>query len=121
MAVKPFDLERLRHNWDRLEEIGTAPLPERLVEVRAPADPYPDLRSALARIGTLARERHPRRMTALSPFLEDAAGLLDRMEAASSPGPDAKVADTGALKEQLRKVLDDLEDLFEVYAGIGLR
>lgn len=135
MAGDPFDLERLRRNFDRAIAPAPPPLPPRFAEVQAPLDPYPEARRLLERITALARQRFPDRQKSLAPFLAEAADLLHRMQAASAPSSEGASSaagegapgteappkeDVAALRGQLQEVLYDLEDLFEVYAGIGL-
>lgn len=121
MALKPFDIERLRRNWDLSVEPPQPPVPERIAKVRVPDNPYPEARRLLERITTTARSRFPARQKAIGPFLDEARGLVDRMEAAAAGGGAAAgEEDVSALRGELQKVLHDLEDLFEVYAGIGL-
>ena len=125
MVVKPFELERLRRNWDRAAEPASPPLPERFERVRPAIDPYPEARRVLARIDAMTKSEFSERGRGLGPFLAEAQDLLARIQAASSPrdaaNPGAPIEDAAALRDQFQKVLNDLEDLFEVYAGIGLR
>jgi hypothetical protein len=119
VALKPFDVERLRRNWDLAIEPPQPPLPERIAKVRPPESPYPEARRLLERITATARSRFPSRQKALGPFLDEARRLVDRMEAAAA-GAAAGEDDVAALRGELQKVLHDLEDLFEVYSGIGI-
>ena len=115
MSSKPFDIDRLRKNWEQAVEPEPARLPARIARVRRPRDPVAEAKELLERITTLARAQFPAHMATLSPFLAEALDLIVRMEGESK----ASTEDPSALRQALQKVLHDLEDLFEVFARIG--
>jgi hypothetical protein len=120
--MKEFDLVRLRQNWDRAAEPPTPPLPPRLALVEAPRDPYPEAARLLARIDQAIEREHAARLPALRTFMSEAKGLFERLERTRAPVPSAEAPpeDPAKLREELQKVLFDLEDLLEVALGIGL-
>lgn len=111
-----FDLDRLRQNWDRAATPPRETLPARLQGVATPRDPVPEAEQLLARISTLARDRFSAQRASLDPFLNEATALLQEMKELS-----ATQGDAGPVRKKFLATLDDLQDLFEVYAGIGLR
>jgi hypothetical protein len=127
-APADFDVERLRRLWDGADPVPVPASPAIVARVETPINPFPEARRLLQGITAIAATHPPFRQKArsLKPFLDEAEGLLSRMEKASPPEsanlPEGQPSEEiEPLREQLRKVLDDLEDLFEVYAGIGLR
>ena len=112
MARDHFDLDSVRKNWDRAVVPERAPLPPKFAEVRTPRDPFAAARALLARVRARALGDLAANAVALTPFLNRAADLLERMEAAPSEG-------RAPLAQEFLKTLEDLEDLFEVFAGIG--
>jgi hypothetical protein len=116
MTRKPFDIERLRKNWERAVEPEPARLPAKIAHVRRPRDPFAEAKNVLERITTLARAQFPGHMSTLAPFLAEALDLIGRMEGSQSTTP---AEDPSALRQEFQKVLNDLEDLFEVFARIG--
>ena len=122
MVTTPFDLERVRRNWDRAAGSTVVPLPARFADVPAARDPYPEARRILDRLSVLCRAEFPRQAPKLAPFLAEASTLLGQLVASAASGAGAEAtADPAPLRADLQKVLDDLQDLCEVYAGIGLR
>jgi hypothetical protein len=116
MTGKPFDIERLRKNWERAAPPEPARLPAKIARVRRPRDPFAEATTLLDRITTLARAEFPAHMATLSPFIAEAVEIVRRMQGSESAAP---AEDLGALRQEFQKVLDDLEDLFEVFARIG--
>jgi hypothetical protein len=112
MARDHFDLDSVRKNWDRATVPERAPLPAKLAEVRAPRDPFAAARALLTRVRARALDDLAPNTEAIAPFLNRAADLLARMEAAPREG-------RAPLAQEFLKTLEDLEDLFEVFAGIG--
>jgi hypothetical protein len=128
MTRDPFDLEKVRRNWARA--VAPRPedaAPERFAHVKPPPDLRPEARALLERIRRLALLRFAEREGALTPFLDDASMRLEHLSPDPPPaggapdeaaGPGA-AEDPGATRDELQKVLYDLEDLFEVFAEIG--
>jgi hypothetical protein len=131
MTLKPFDIERVKHNWDRVAAAPSEPLPQRLLALTPPKDPLPEAQRLLARITHIAQTQFGAHRASLEPFLGEAQELLTRMREASSAPPERErdattvapepPVDLAPLRKQFLAALDDLQDLFEVYAGIGLR
>ncbi len=107
-ASDPFDLERLRRNWERAADPEPLPLPERAKKVRAPEDVPAEATKLLEKVRRLGLAAHPEHHTTLVPFLDRAAEALATV--GTSPEPDP------AATEELLKALVDLEDLFDVFA-----
>jgi hypothetical protein len=104
-----FDLERLRHAWNRTEPApATAPLHPRLEGVTPAVDPHAEARAALERAGREAARRFPAHAGAVETFLDEARGLLAAVE----------VAAPGEREEPLAafvQAVDRLEDLLEAF------
>jgi hypothetical protein len=116
MSVKPFDIERVKLNWDRVAVAPVEQLPARLQAVAPPQDPLPEAERLLMRITQLARTQFAAQLVSLTPFLNEARDLLEQMQQAEASHSDSK-----PMRKKFLSTLDDLQDLFEVYAGIGLR
>ena len=112
-----FDLESVRKNWDRAVVPERAPLPPKLARVRAPEDPFAVAKALLARVRARAMASMESNASAFTPFLDRATDLLARMEVQSKQGVSPPTPDP--LTVEFLKTLEDLEDLFEVFAGIG--
>ena len=125
MSNEFFDLARLKRNWDRAASAPAPPLPERIARVPEAKDPYPEAERVLERISRLSRSEFPPHARNLDPFLNEASALLARLRDESSlpPALDSKAlaVSSAKLRGELLNVLADLEDLFEVYSGIGLK
>jgi hypothetical protein len=110
-----FDPARIRHNFERACG-GVAPaLPARVTLVAEPRDPRPEARRLLEEILLLSKRRYPEHWRALEPFFAEAERLMVALDAGgetSEPAP-------SALRDQLRQVLCDLEDLLEVFAEVS--
>ena len=125
MSNEFFDLARLKRNWDRAASAPAAPLPERIARVPQAKDPYPEAERVLERISRLSHGEFPLHAHNLDPFLNEARALLGRLRDGSSSPPvqdgKAPAISSAKLRGELLNVLADLEDLFEVYSGIGLK
>ena len=124
----PFDLERLRKNWERARPVdaprelrgGRGPseparpltLPARFAEVAEPRDTYPVGRELLTRARPLAVSELRDRAVVLQAFFDQADTVLERMAtavpAAPGGGPDKALE---AMRLELQGKLDDIEDL----------
>ncbi|HET9956054.1 MAG TPA: hypothetical protein VFQ61_16220 [Polyangiaceae bacterium] len=124
-----FDLARLRHNFDRCHPPEVPALPVRFARVREPRAVGPEARLLLAAIRRIVERDFSAQLTSLRPFLDETSALLDRLERAAAPTegqPSPSVDPTPAenaseLRQQLRVALQDVEDLLEVYSGMGRR
>ena len=104
-----FDLERLRHAWNRTEPAPAAvPLHPRLEGIAPAVDAHAEALAALERAGKTAAARFPSHAPALGTFLEEARALLEAVRAAP-PGEGAE-----PLAAFLQS-LDKLEDLLEAF------
>jgi hypothetical protein len=119
-----FDVARVRHNWDRAAAPTAEPLPARLSALAAPVDPLPEAQRLLDRVVQLSKTQFAAQQASLAPFLREAQELLTAMQpkpvAADGVASEAPAVDVAALRKRFSATLDDLQDLFEVYAGIGL-
>ena len=110
-----LDLNRVRRNFDRMREPVPENLPDRFADVRQPLDPYVAARDALDRLRRGSLDAFPERESALLPFLERAAGLVERL---AKPG-ESEDDDPAELKEDLIDTVEKLEDLCEAFAQRG--
>ncbi len=111
MSHEPFDLERLRRNWERAGE-PEAPMPRARDDKRgAPLDSVGEAWRLLTRIKELVLANLSAHRGALMPFLERAEALLARMGTSDEPDD--------ALRDELLAVLVDLEDLADVFGAAG--
>jgi hypothetical protein len=111
-----FDIGAVKRNWDRAVLPADPPLAGRFAKVRAPRDAYPVARELLDRARRRALGDYAAYAHALVPFLDRAARILAAMEAS---GADAPPGEQEKAREELLATLTELEDLFEVFAGIG--
>lgn len=117
-----FDVERLKRNWDRAASAPLVPLPERIASVPRVRDPYPEAERLLERIGALTRLEFSAHERQLQPFLSEATALVAELRATTTAEDGSGAASKGdpaELRARLFKALADLEDLYEVYSGIG--
>jgi hypothetical protein len=122
MPRKAFDVERLKRNWDRASSAPDVPLPERMAAVARARDPYPEAERLLQRIAALTRSELSGHEAQFRPFLTEALQILSELRASATPTDPPEASSSGApaeLRARLLKVLADLEDLCEVYSGIG--
>lgn len=110
----PFDLERVRKNWERALEPEASRPSEKLARTRAPRDPFVAAKEDMVRLRSLLRSELPDHAAALAPFVERLEQLIAQMDAASA-SPDA---DPAALREEFHFALRDLQDLLEVFAFV---
>ncbi|WP_437629929.1 hypothetical protein [Sorangium sp. So ce854] len=89
---EPFDLERVRRNWERAAEPPRGELPARLAQVEAPRDALGEARDLLDRVRGLAAQQLPAHAATLAPFFDEAAALLAGLDprAAGAPPADAR-------------------------------
>lgn len=140
---EPFDLERVRRNWERAAEPPRGELPARLAQVEAPRDALGEARDLLERVRGLAAQQLPARAATLAPFFDEAAALLAGLDprAAGAPPADARGAPpadargappasakgappAGAMgadeaRARLGELLEELEEILEVFATIN--
>jgi hypothetical protein len=112
----PFDLEKVRKNWDRALEPSPSAAPPKLARTRAPSDPFVAAREGMTRLRSLLRSEHPSHEATLAPFVDRVEQLLARMEAAASSSEGAD--DPAKLREEFHFALGDLQDLLEVFSFI---
>jgi hypothetical protein len=125
-AGKPpshFDLEAVRKNWQRAITPDDSGIPPKVASVETPMDPFVVARANVARSKTLARQMLPSRFETMEPFFSRVEQILDRMEASANAADVAEKTepadDPAALREELDLALHDIEDLLEVFLGIG--
>lgn len=107
----PFDLERLRRNWERAADPEPLPLSAKATKVRTPENAYAEARTLLAKVRKLGLAEHPSHRVALVPFLDRADAALDALTASAEPDE--------AIRQELLGALLDLEDLFDVFGTTG--
>ena len=116
MPTDPFDLERLRKNWGRVEEPVVVPEPRssppRNARKKKPrTDPYVEARALLARIRAIGLDPNvtpeAAHRAAVFPFMQRAEAIVEEMAVGTG--------DQSPLREELLAVLVDLEDLFDVF------
>ena len=117
-----FDPARIRHNFERSCGPVIAAVPERWAKMAPPRDPMPEARQLLDSLRALAERRYRAKWSLLEPFFADAHRLMTALEtptglAQATPASDAKQG--AKLREDLCKVLWDIEDLLEVVAEVG--
>ncbi|MFO7179021.1 MAG: hypothetical protein DIU78_010005 [Pseudomonadota bacterium] len=118
--MKPLDVARLRHNWDRaLGAVASVP-PAQSAAAVGELDPYAEAERVFEGIRKHVLTDFAAHARSLRPFLDEAAALLRALREGPGASGDELDADPKALRERLRKTLWDLEDLLEVYSGIGL-
>ncbi|WP_437874513.1 hypothetical protein [Sorangium sp. So ce513] len=137
---EPFDLERVRRNWERAAEPPRGELPSRLARVEVPRDALREARDLFERVRALAAQQLPARVATLAPFFDEAAALLASLDprAAAAPPADASAAPpagappagaaagappAGAMgadeaRARLGELLEELEEILEVFATI---
>ncbi|WP_437720408.1 hypothetical protein [Sorangium sp. So ce861] len=115
---EPFDLERVRRNWERAAEPPRGELPSRLAQVEPPADALREARDLLDRIRVLSAQQLPAHERTLAPFFVEAAALLAGLEARPGDPPSADAKGEGAARARLGEVLEELEEILEVFATI---
>lgn len=88
-------------------------------------DPYREACEVLEQIEVMVESRFPERWANVGPVIRQAGLLLDQLgdRGRTSAAKDATASSESdvtreALREQLREVLNDLEDLCEVYSGV---
>ncbi len=132
--MKPFDFERLRHNWDRARVPPTpapgagappgTPLastltwqlspdePERAAACLAAVEERVSIDSTWRHVQALVAEQYPTHAASLEAFIAEISRLLDcRNELGSFSD--------GAQRDEFEAAIADLEDLLEVYGGLG--
>lgn len=112
----PFDLAKVRRNFERALVPEPATMPAVIARVRAARDPFPTAREDVVRLRAAVTARFPGDTEALIPFLERIEGRLIRMETPSGESDDGK--DRDAIREEFHSALADLEDLLEVFAFV---
>lgn len=119
MAQERFDLERLRRNFDRIDDPVPEDVPDRLAEARGPRDPYAAGREALAIVRSEVLSSFAEHEGSLAPFLARAERVLEQLEqrergAQGAVGEEQLGADE--LRAELVQTLEHIEDLCEVFA-----
>ncbi|MFZ5893395.1 MAG: hypothetical protein ACOY0T_20205 [Myxococcota bacterium] len=121
-----FDPARIRHNFERACGPMAPSLPPRVSRVNQPRDARVEARRLLDGIMALSKQRYAEHWPALQPFFTEAERLLAALEAAAEPpaatltsASDASEPAASELREELRAVLRDIEDLLEVFAEVG--
>jgi len=109
MTTKPpsIDLEKVRKNWERASVMRGALEAPAATDIEIP-DPIRAGHETLARIRTLITTRYTTHRKVLEPFLDRAAELIDAMRTAERKEEEQ-------LRGELEQLLNDLEDLLEVY------
>ncbi len=121
---EPFDLDAVKRNWERAVAPDSSSS-ARFTRVRAPQNPFPIAREILTRARARALADFAPHAAVLETFFTQAKDLVDRLEAHTKAGADSKAppkvpdAEGDALRAELESAFVDLEDLFEVFAGIG--
>ncbi|WP_438013843.1 hypothetical protein WMF18_23245 [Sorangium sp. So ce315] len=136
---EPFDLDRVRRNWERAAEPPRGALPSRLAQVEPPRDALREARDLLERVRALAAQQLPARAATLAPFFDEAAALLAGLDprAAGAPPADARAAPPAGAppadakgappasamgadeaRARLGELLEELEEILEVFATI---
>jgi hypothetical protein len=111
VSHEPFDIARLRRNWDRAAELEPQRVESRKERGRAPLDALGEARRLLARVKSLIVADLREHQHALLPFVARAEELLQQM--AAPDAPDARA------REEFLAVLVDLEDLADVFGARG--
>jgi hypothetical protein len=116
----PFDLETVRRNFERAVVPEVPTLPAKIADVRRPRDPIALARADLARVKVLAEIELPKHRETLAPFFAQATGALDRLEKIAAGEPSTEPPeDPAVVREDLQAAIHDLEDLVEVFSGMG--
>lgn len=114
MPGEPFDLKKIRRNWQLAGSFERSLPPGPLAEVSPPLDPFVAARHDLTRLRELVGAQFEPHIETLLPFLrriDDAIARIEKVASGSAPGEDSK-----ALREELQDALFDLEDLLEVFS-----
>jgi hypothetical protein len=119
MTREPFDLDRVRRNFDRARDPVPPAGADRLADARAPLDPWGEARRQLDVVRREVGVELPGREATVAPFVDRVAGLVERLEAASVAGEGAAKDDPAEIRAELVAALADLEDLCAALAGIG--
>jgi hypothetical protein len=117
-----FDLDAVKKNWDRaVPPEGAERSVERFASATPPRDPYPVARELLTRARARAFADFEAHAPVLASFFDQASVLVDRMDAwtRAAGRPEADPDEMIAMRKELESAIVDLEDLFEVFAGIG--
>ncbi len=117
MSHEPFDIARLRRNWERAAEPEPPQVEGRNAQKdggRAPLDALGEARRLLARVKALIVADMREHQHALLPFVARAEELLEQMAGRKSPD-----ASDEAAREEFLSVLVDIEDLADVFGARG--
>jgi hypothetical protein len=113
MPGDPFDLKKIRRNWQLAGALGDDQPQGRIAAVPAPLDPFVAARHDLTRLRELLASQFEEHSATLAPFtrrIDEAISRLEQVTAARSQD------DPAALRAELEDALFDLEDLLEVFS-----
>jgi hypothetical protein len=117
MTREPFDLQKIRRNWERSAATLPVRSPDRLADVKAPLDPYAAGAVLLERLRREVFEAFPEQQRALAPFLVRAETCFQQLRQ-RTVSADAAAPDVSELRLQLVAAFDDLEDICEAFRGL---
>lgn len=113
MSREPFDLQKIRRNWERAAATVPVRSPDRLAGVPAPLDPYAAGAQLLERLRHEVHDAFPAQQRALAPFLDRADACFTRLR------EEPAGSDASERRAQLMAALRDLEDICEAFLGLG--
>ena len=113
MPGEPFDLKKIRRNWELAGASDGDRPGGKLASVAPPLDPFVAARGDLARLRELLASDFSDHTPALSPFLRRVDGAIAGLEAVASGQAEG---DARALRAELHDALFDIEDLLEVFS-----
>jgi len=114
MAREPFDLQKIRRNWERSAASLPVRSPDRLAGVQAPLDPYLAGEQLLTRLRREVLETFPEQQRALAPFVVRAEACFEKLRQAAQTGAPELVES----RQELVAALIDLEDICEAFLGM---
>lgn len=114
---EPFDLQKIRRNWERSAATLPVRSPDRLAGVQPPLDPYTTGAELLTRLRREVFETFPAQQQKLAPFLNRAERCFEQLRERTTEGPDAP--ELAELRQQLVAAFDDLEDICEAFLGLS--
>jgi DNA-binding IclR family transcriptional regulator len=117
MTREPFDLQKIRRNWERAAATLPVRSPDRLAGVQAPLDPYTTGAALLERLRREVFDAFPEQQRPLAPFLDRAETCFEQLRQRTADAR-ADAPDLSELRQQLLAAFDDLEDICEAFLGL---